>query len=416
MFSLLLLQEKRTTENAVGVLLEENHTLHRQVASVSSGAQAGQDETGSAADSDQSGLRSHVRSSQGLSHMNSFRTEHNHPRAVLQQMFPGKVLNGYDLSPDGTSSADIYDQQYQQYYPNQQGVQYGSTGNAIDQLEQLRAELASKDEHIVHLQHNIQSLKGQNSHLQHTVDDTDSHRRQVQSHNSELEMQLDSLLNEMEGLRQAGSTNQGWGVDTAQVHQLMAENSELNAQLAHLSQQLEHGSGVTDLTVTELQEQIRHLERTSTHLSAQLESREAELTQHHHRELRKIESEKENRLLELKNEHETLISLLTEQNERLESELKDASETARTAAAAAVNSPASSPRDLSAEDEKKVMGLKATIMKLVDDNKALSKLNEHNAQLKTEVQPFLMHIIHVQQANCNCQSIQCHCWYVTRLS
>lgn len=383
-----MLQEKRTTENAVGVLLEENHTLHRQVASSSSGAQASQDETASAADSDQSGHRSHVRSSQGLSHINSFRNEHNHPRAVLQQMFPGKVLNGYDMTPDGASLADPYDQQYhaqQQYYPSQQVVQYGSTGNAIDQLEQLRQELASKDEHIVHLQHNIQSLKGQNSHLQHTVDDTDSHRRQVQSHNSELEMQLDSLLNEMEGLRQGGSTNQGWGVDTAQVHQLMAENSELNAQLAHLSQQLEHGSGMTDLTVTELQEQIKHLERTSTHLSAQLESREAELTQTHHRELRKIESEKENRLLELKNEHETLISLLTEQNERLESELKDASETARTAAAAAVNSPASSPRDLSAEEEKKVMGLKATILKLVDDNKALSKLNEHNAQLKTEV-------------------------------
>ena len=383
-------QEKRTTESAVGVLLEENHTLHQKVASNTSAAH---ENVGSGADSDQSGQRSHVRSSQGLQHFNPMRSDH--PRAILQQMFPGKVLNGYDNSPDTSSQAESYDQQYypqQQYYPNQPGVQYANAGNAIDQLGQLRAELAGKDEHIVHLQHNIQSLKGKTSHLQHTVDDTDSHRRQVQTHNSELQMQLDSLLDEMEGLRQGGSEYQNWGVDTSQVHQLMAENGELNAQLAHLSQQLEHGSGLTDLTVTELQEQISHLEGTITHLTAQLESREAELTQTHHRELRKLESEKENRVLELKNEHETLISLLTEQNERLETELKDASETARTAAAAAAHSPATSPRNLSADEEKKVLGLKATILKLVDDNKALSRLNERNAQLKTEVQkPFVLH-------------------------
>lgn len=389
------MQEKRTTENAVGLLLEENHTLHRRVANGSSGnSQGGQDDAGSAGDSDQSNHRSQaLRSSQGLAHLGTFRPEHSHPRAILQQMFPGKVLNGYGDSPEASALADPYGQHYyhqqqqqqQQYYPYQQGDQYANTGNAIDQLEQLRAELASKDEHIVHLQHNIQSLKGKTSHLQHTVDDTDSHRRQVQSHNSELQVQLDSLLNEMEGLRQGGSENYSWGVDTTQVHQLMTENADLNSQLHHLSQQLEQGSGLTDLTVTELQEQIAHLEGTVKHLSAQLESREEELTHAHRRELRKIESEKENRLLELKNEHETLISLLTEQNERLETELKEASETARTAAAAAVNSPASSPRDLSADEEKKVLGLKATILKLVDDNKALSTLNEHNVQLKTKV-------------------------------
>ena len=65
-------------------------------------------------------------------------------------------------------------------------------------------------------------------------------------------------------------------------------------------------------------------------------------------------------------------------------------ETARTAAAAAAASPtATSPRDLSAEDEKKVLGLKATILKLVEDNRALSRLNEHNAQLKTEVRLYV---------------------------
>lgn len=334
----IFLQEKRTTDNAVGVLLEENHTLHLQVQNGSSGeSQAGQDDTASVAgtedfSAEQSTYR--LRSSKGLQDYSQ------RPRAALQQMFPGILMNGYNGSQDGSAHADSYGQQQQHpgqqhsgqqyqaqqqyYYPHQQGLQYPGVGNAIDQLGQVRAELASKDEHIVHLQHQIQTLKGNNSKLQHTVDDTDSHRRQVQTHNAELQSQLDSLLNEMEGLRQGGAGGYSWGVDTTQMHDLSAENAELTAQLSYLSQQLQQGSGMSQFDAAQLQEKILHLESNLSQLTSQLEARETELRSEHTRELRKIESEKENRMLELKNEQETLINLLTEQNERLETELKDA--------------------------------------------------------------------------------------------
>lgn len=249
----------------------------------------------------------------------------------------------------------------------------------------------------MHLQHSLQGLRQKSQSLQYTVDDADSHRRQVQVHNGELQMQLDSLLSEMEALRQGHS----WGSDPNHLHQLTQDNVELNAQLAELTHKLEthepETQGLSEQEEAQLRDRLAELESDNSELNVKLQAVESQLRHEHSRELRRIESEKENRLLELKGEHETLISLLTEQNERLEVELKDAAETARIAAAAAASSPMPSgsppttpttPRDLSAEDERKVQGLKATILQLVEENKSLSRAHEHNSRLKHEVHTY----------------------------
>ncbi len=397
------LQDKRNTENAVGMLLQENHNLHQQAAgqpyAPPAASNAPMEHAGSVT-SDQ-GVRpyNHNPSVNRYQRLNSFKSDSLvSPRAALQSIFPGK-FSGYDHSPDNSSQADSYDQQYsgqqqqqQQYYPEYQ--QPGLAGSAIDQLGQLRAELAAKDEQIVHLQHSLQGLRQKSQSLQYTVDDADSHRRQVQAHNGELQMQLESLLAELEGLRQGHS----WGGDPNHLHQLTQENVELNAQLAELSHRLEthepETQGLSEQEAAELHERIAQLECDNSEVNIKLQAVESQLRHEHSRELRRIESEKENRLLELKGEHETLISLLTEQNERLEAELKEANEAVRTAATAAAASPMPSgsppttpttPRGLSAEDERKVQGLKNTILQLVEENKSLAKTHDHNNRLKHEV-------------------------------
>ena len=394
-----MLQDKRQTEDAVGMLLQENHSLHQQVSGT-----AATPPTASTATVANDGSEIRDQSAHGLfKYTPPHRFQHLKsdsmvsPRAALQSMFPGK-LNGYDHSPDNSSQADSYDLQYppqqqpQHYYGDYS--QSGSPGSALGQLGQLRSELALKDEQIVQLQHTVQGLRSKLQSLQYTVDDADAHRRQVQVHNGELQTQIDSLLAEMEGLRQG----QSWGGDANYVHQLTQANLELNSQLTQLSQRLEtqdvSPQGHTEQESSQLLEKIAQLESEKTDLDLKLSQVESQLRHDHHRELRKIESEKENRLLELKGEHETLISLLTEQNERLEAELKDAAETARTAATAAATSPITStsasgapstPRGLTIEDEKKVQGLKATILQLVEENKSLTRTHEHNRTLKQEV-------------------------------
>ncbi len=396
------MQDKRQTENAVGMLLQENHNLHQQAAGqpyVPPSTSNSTSEHAGSITSDHSCSRIYNQSpSNRFQRFNSFKSDNLvSPRAALQSIFPGK-FNGHDHSPDNSSQGESYDQQYpaqQQHYSEYQ--QAGAAGSAIEQLGQLRAELAGKDEQIVHLQHSLQGLRQKSQSLQYTVDDADSHRRQVQVHNGELQMQLDSLLSEMEALRQGHS----WGSDPNHLHQLTQDNVELNAQLAELTHKLEthepETQGLSEQEEAQLRDRLAELESDNSELNVKLQAVESQLRHEHSRELRRIESEKENRLLELKGEHETLISLLTEQNERLEVELKDAAETARIAAAAAASSPMPSgsppttpttPRDLSAEDERKVQGLKATILQLVEENKSLSRAHEHNSRLKHEVHTY----------------------------
>ena len=59
-------------------------------------------------------------------------------------------------------------------------MQYANPPEAPDQADHLRAELAKKKLRI--------------AELQHEVDTTDSHRRQVQAHNHDLEEQLNQAL------------------------------------------------------------------------------------------------------------------------------------------------------------------------------------------------------------------------------
>ena len=426
------LQDKRNTENAVGMLLQENHSLHQQVNGQPQtppppASNASLDNDGSV-NLEQSGARPYARSSNTSNNtntrfqrFNSFKSDSLvSPRAALQSIFPGK-FNGYDNSPDASSQAESYDQQYpgqqqqqqqQQYYPDY--PQTGTAGSAIDQLGQLRAELAAKDEQIVHLQHSLQGLRQKSQSLQYTVEDADSHRRQVQVHNGELQMQLESLLAELEGLRQGHS----WGGDPNHLHQLTQQNVELNAQLAELSHRMEiqepESQGLSQHDAQQLHDRIAQLDSDNSELSLKLQAVESQVRHEHSRELRRIESEKDNRLLELKGEHETLISLLTEQNERLEAELKEAAETVRTAAAAAAASTVPSgspttpttPRDLSPQDERKVQGLKATILQLVEENKSLTRTHEHNNRLKHEVQACLHSLWTLSQLILTQQTLQ----------
>lgn len=403
----LVLQDKRQTESAVGMLLQENHSLHQQVSSTPYTAPISSSvplEHDGSEHSDHTAHRSYNQNlSQRYQRFNSLKSDPIvSPRAALQSIFPGK-FNGYDHSPDTSSQAESYDQQFpaqqlpaqqhqqsQQYYTDYS--QSGAAGSAIDQVGQLRSEMAAKDEQIVQLQHSLQAMRGKVQTLQYTVDDTDAHRRQVLLHNGELQSQLEALLAELEGLRQG----QSWGGNPDHLHQLTQANVELNSQLAELSQRLEtqdgEPQGLSEAQAAQLYDRNALLESENADISLKLSQLESQLRHEHHRELRRIESEKENRLLEQKGEHETLISLLTEQNERLEAELKEATETARTAATAAASSPMASgspttPRDLSAEDERKVRGLKATILQLVEENKSLAITHEHNGRLKQEVSP-----------------------------
>lgn len=399
-----MLQDRRQTESAVGMLLQENHSLHQQVSSTPYAPPTASSvpvEHNGSETSDQSAHRSYNHTpSHRYQRFNSLQSDSMvSPRAALQSIFPGR-FNAYDHSPDNSSQAESYEQQFpaQQHQHNQQYFtshsQSGSPGSAIDQLGQLRSELAAKDEQIVQLQHTLQSVKGKSQALQHTVDDADAHRRQVQLHNDELQTQIDALLAEMEGLRQG----QSWGGNPDHMHQLTQANLTLNNQLAEMSHKLEthdtEPQGIPEHEVAQMHDKVAQLESQNTDLNLKLSQLESQLRHDHSRELRRIESEKENRLLELKGEHETLISLLTEQNERLEAELKDATETARTAATAAATSPMASasgspttPRDLTPEDERKVRGLKATILQLVEENKSLAITHEHNGRLKQEVSP-----------------------------
>ena len=395
---MFMLQDRRQTESAVGMLLQENHSLHQQVSSTPyvppTASSVPVEHTGSEA-SDQPAHRTFNHNpSHRYQRFNSLQSDSMvSPRAALQSIFPGR-FNSFEHSPDNSSQAESYEQQFpaQQHQQNQQFFtnysQSGSPGSAISQLEQLRRELAAKDEQIVQLQHTLQGTKGRAQMLKHTVEDADAHRRQVQLHNDELQTQIDALLSEMEGLRQGHS----WGGDSDHVHQLTQANLELNSQLAEMSYRLAthdaEPQGLSEHEAAQMHDRVAQLESDNADLSLKLSQLESQLRHEHHQELKRVESEKESR----EGEHQTLISLLTEQNERLEAELKDAAETARTAATAAATSPMGStsgspttPTDLSPEDERKVRGLKATILQLVEENKSLAITHEHNGRLKQEV-------------------------------
>ena len=99
-----------------------------------------------------------------------------------QQTFPGQYANPYHNS-DGSSQASSGDHQYappQYQSVGIQGGQYaGLFAAAPDQVTSLQAELAKKKQRI--------------AELQHEVDTTESHRRQVQAHNFELQEQVDQM-------------------------------------------------------------------------------------------------------------------------------------------------------------------------------------------------------------------------------
>ena len=91
--------------------------------------------------------------------------------------------SAYDTSPDNSSQADSTDPQalaWQQYHNNQPSMQYANPPKAPDEVDHLRAELAKKKRRV--------------AELQHEVDTTDTHRRQVQAHNHDLEEQLNQAL------------------------------------------------------------------------------------------------------------------------------------------------------------------------------------------------------------------------------
>lgn len=87
----------------------------------------------------------------------------------------------YDTSPETSSHASSAEHQYippQYQSVIQHGAQYANApaGVTPDQLSHLRAELANKKQRI--------------AELEHEVGTSDNHRRQVQTHNFELEGQL----------------------------------------------------------------------------------------------------------------------------------------------------------------------------------------------------------------------------------
>ena len=145
-----------------------------------------QADAASLAGSDQSIYTSYVPASSSTQYYSPSRPQHMQQATPYpttpQQTFPGQYATPYHNS-DGSSQASSGDHQYapQQYQSvGHQGGQYaGLFAAAPDQVSSLQAELAKKKQRI--------------AELQHEVDTTESHRRQVQAHNFELQEQLDQM-------------------------------------------------------------------------------------------------------------------------------------------------------------------------------------------------------------------------------
>ncbi|DBB15510.1 TPA: hypothetical protein ACH3X3_003731 [Trebouxia sp. C0006] len=221
----------------------------------------------------------------------------------------------YDTSPDNSSQADSTDQQalawqqYHQHHNNQPSMQYAMP-EAFDQADRLRAELAKKKSRI--------------AELQHEVDTTDSHRRQVQAHNHDLEEQLAQALHMLQGY----SGGYQAADNTAQMHQLTIQNAGLKAQLEQLSQQLYQSSGSSiERKNAELQQKVHDLQETVSQLtaqhSAQPGAREAELEQASNEKLSALKSQESQQLLHLKAQHDVLTDQLTKRVQELEAGEED---------------------------------------------------------------------------------------------
>ncbi|DBA77930.1 TPA: hypothetical protein ACH3X2_008352 [Trebouxia sp. C0005] len=216
--------------------------------------------------------------------------------------------NLYDTSPDNSSQADSTDPQalaWQQYHNNQPSMQYANPPSASDPADRLRAELAKKKLRIVE--------------LQHEVDTTDNHRRQVQAHNHDLEEQLNQALHMLQGYpggHQAAD-------NTAQMHQLTIQNTGLKAQLEQLTQQLYQSSGSSaERENVKLQQKVQDLQETISQLTAQHSAQpgphEAELEQASDEQLRALKSQESQQLLDLKAQHDALTDWLKERIQELE--------------------------------------------------------------------------------------------------
>ena len=148
--------------------------------------QVPQPEAASVAGSDHSSHTSYIPSNRAFQSFNSFHsntTAHSQPPTphltAHPQAFTGVHSHPYDISPEGSSQTDSTDHSYvppQYQSVVQPGVQYLNAAVTPDQLTHLRNEVAKKKQRI--------------AELEHEVGTADNHRRQVQTHNFELEGQL----------------------------------------------------------------------------------------------------------------------------------------------------------------------------------------------------------------------------------
>ncbi|KAL0018693.1 hypothetical protein WJX77_011235 [Trebouxia sp. C0004] len=331
----------------------------------------------------------------------------------------------YDTSPDNSSQADSNDQQalaWQQHHNNQPSMQYANPPRAPDGVDHLRAELAKKKLRI--------------AELQHEVDTTDSHRRQVQAHNHDLEERLNQALHMLQGYPR------GYQVadNTAQMHQLTMQNAGLQAQLEQLSQQLYQSSGSSiERENAELQQKVHDLQETVSQLTAQHSAQpgthEAELDQAFNEKLSDLKSQESQQLLDLKAQHAltdrlkkrvqeleageeslkhelnmlksgkeqhiaelnskqtTLVDQLTQQAEKLEVDLREAQNVSKDAAskhAAELKALLEQKQQLEADRQEAQEGSKITEGKLFDAEvgcvEAEEKLSQTEQKLKQSEQ------------------------------
>lgn len=252
------------------------------------------------------------------------------------------------------------------------------------QLEQgsSLAETSELQQKVTHLESNITKLTAQLQASEKSV----LGRSELQKKLDEQEGSIKKLTTQLQLNKESESER---GEHRQTVSGLEREVKQLTATVQ---------SGTTEKTV--LQQQMLALEGSVTRLTAQHESDRDSLKQEHQKELQQIktknesvildlkidfetaESEKETQLQELKTqhlrlstEHEDELSSLTEKNKRLDCQLLEA------LAATTVDGEDAS-RSSEASVTEPYQRLQTAIQQLVQDKKAVSRLNE---QLHAEV-------------------------------
>lgn len=265
-------------------------------------------EAASVSGSEHSSHTAYTPSFRVLQHFSSAHSQYHAPQQTPNDASFALQPNPYDPSPDNSSQADSTDQQalaWQQYHNNQPTMQYASAAGAPDQVDHLRAELAKKKSRI--------------AELQHEVDATDNHRRQVQAHNHDLEEQLNQALQMLQGYPGGCQVAD----NTAQMHQVTIQNAGLKAQLQQLSQQLYQSSGSSfERKNAELQQKVHDLQKSVSQLTAQHSTQpgtcEAELEQEYKEQLSALKSQESQQLLDLEAQHDALTDQLKKHIQELE--------------------------------------------------------------------------------------------------